>query len=719
LRSNAVQSLAGTLRPLQILLAAVVVIPLALFAGAAVLNYGWTWQEAGARLERTADTVDEHALKVFETNELILDRVAEQIGHLDWSEIDGSAQVHDYLKRLAQRVPHIGAVGLTGPDGRIVNSSLDIPSPPAFGNHRSFATMPRDGDDDILVSEATAGINGDEREFIVARYKPGTPHVADTGLIFVAVRSEYFRGYYKDAFDNQGYAINLLRDDGAILARYPSLPGDAVLSPKSGFRNAIAARPEQGTYSSVSEVDHKARSFAYRKLGAYPLYIVVGLDRDAVIGTWWRKMASHLIFGIPATLCLVAITLLALSRTRRAQTLLAQANEEAARRERLEASLYQAQKMEAVGQLTGGIAHDFNNLLTAIMGSLEMIIRAGDGTGAPVRKYAAAAMRAAERGARLTQQLLAFSRRQMLRPEAVNLNRLLGDFEELMQRAVGESIDFALELDPGLARCRVDPAQFQSAMLNLVMNARDATQAGGRITIATANTVAGPGREPLDVELAPGGYVTATVRDTGSGMAPEVRAHAFDPFFTTKEVGKGSGLGLSQVYGFARQSGGDVSVESEPGRGTSVRLYLPSLGMPEEARAALAEEKEPREGPAKPARVLVVEDDDAVLEAARTVLSDLGYATLAARNGAEALAILRRDEPIDLLFTDIVMPGGMNGITLAKEARQLRQDIKVLLTSGYDATVAERQGADSFEILPKPYRQSQLADKLAGVLGGR
>jgi two-component system NtrC family sensor kinase len=707
LRSNVVQSLAGTLRPLQILLAAVVVIPLALFAGAAVLNYGWTWQEAAARLERTADTADEHALKVFETNEMILDRVAEQIGHLDWSEIDGSARVHDYLKGLAQRVPHVGAVGLTGPDGRIVNSSLDVlPSPPAFGNHRSFATMPRDGDDDIFVSEATTGINGDEREFIVARYKPGTPHVGDTGLIFVAVRSEYFREYYKDAFDNQGYAINLLRDDGAILARYPSLPGNAVLSPESGFRRAIAAAPEQGTYSSVSEVDREQRSFAYRKLGAYPLYIVVGLDRDTVIGTWWSKMASHLVFGIPATL-------------RRAQTLLAQANEEAARRERLEASLYQAQKMEAVGQLTGGVAHDFNNLLTAIMGSLEMIIRAGDGNGASVRKYAAAAMRAAERGARLTQQLLAFSRRQMLRPEAVNLNRLLRDFEELMQRAVGESIDFALELDPALARCRVDPAQFQSAMLNLVMNARDATQAGGRIAITTANTVAGPGREPLDVELTPGGYVTATVRDTGSGMAPEVRAHAFDPFFTTKEVGKGSGLGLSQVYGFAKQSGGDVSVESEPGRGTSVRLYLPSLETPEEARAAPAEEKEPREGPAKPARVLVVEDDEAVLEAARTVLSDLGYATLAARNGAEALAILRRDEPIDLLFTDVVMPGGMNGITLAKEARQLRQDIKVLLTSGYDATVAERQGADSFEILPKPYRQSQLADKLAGVLRGR
>jgi CheY-like chemotaxis protein len=334
-----------------------------------------------------------------------------------------------------------------------------------------------------------------------------------------------------------------------------------------------------------------------------------------------------------------------------------------------------------------------------------------------VSKYAAAAMRASERGARLTQQLLAFARRQMLRPEVVELNRLLGDFEALMQRAVGESIDFSLLVEPRLDRCRVDPAQFQSAMLNLVMNARDATPAGGRITIATSNTAVGPESGPPDVQLAPGRYATITVRDTGSGMAPEVRAHAFDPFFTTKEVGKGSGLGLSQVYGFAKQSGGDVSVESEPGHGTTVRLYLPSVDAPEETRPAPAEEEHQRA--AKHASVLVVEDDEAVLETARTVIAELGYTTLAARNGAEALAILKRDEPIDLLFSDIVMPGGMSGIALAREARQLRQDIKVLLTSGYDASVAERQGAGSFDILPKPYRQSQLANKLAGVLGAR
>jgi two-component system, NtrC family, sensor kinase len=715
LRSNAVQNLAGTLRPLQILLAAVVVVPLALFAGAAVLNYDWTWHEAAARLERTADTVDEHALKVFETNEQLLDRVAEQVGRLDWPETEGSASIHDYLKHLAARAPHVTAIGLIGPDGRIVNSSLDAPPSVTPGDRQSFVTVPRDGEDDIFISDVAVGPDGKTRAFIVARYKPGAPHLSNAGMIFVSVDPEYFREYYSEAFDDQGYAINLLRDDGAILARYPTLPGDVTLSPESGFRKAIAVKPEQGTYSTVSQVDGRERSFSYRKLGSYPLYIAVGLDRDDVIATWWRKMTTHLIFGIPATLCLVAITGLALSRTRRAEALLRQANEEAARRERLEASLYQAQKMEAVGQLTGGVAHDFNNLLTAVMGSVEMILRVGDGNEAAVRKYAAAAMRAAERGARLTQQLLAFSRRQMLRPEVVNLNRLLGDFEELMQRAIGESIDFRLELDPRLAQCRVDPAQFQSAMLNLVMNARDATPAGGRITIATSNTAAGSDREPLDV--APGRYVSVAVRDTGSGMAPEVRAHAFDPFFTTKEVGKGSGLGLSQVYGFAKQSGGDVSVESEPGRGTSVRIYLPSLDVPEEARAAPAEAE--RKPAPRQARVLVVEDDEAVLETARAVLVELGYQTLAARSGTEALAVLRRDEPIDLIFTDIVMPGGMSGITLAREARQLRQDIKVLLTSGYDASVAERQGAGGFEILPKPYRQAQLADKIAGVLGAR
>jgi CheY-like chemotaxis protein len=303
----------------------------------------------------------------------------------------------------------------------------------------------------------------------------------------------------------------------------------------------------------------------------------------------------------------------------------------------------------------------------------------------------------------------------VLRPEMVDVNRLLGEFETLMQRAVGESIDFSLVLAPEVDTCRIDPAQFEAAILNLVVNARDATPAGGRIVIETCNMLVGAGATALDGELPPGRYVTIGVSDTGSGMTPEVRAQAFDPFFTTKDVGKGSGLGLSQVYGFAKQSGGHVSVESLPGRGTTVRLCLPSIETPQDAPAASSAGK--RESVQKHAHVLVVEDDEAVLETTKSAIAGLGYTTLAARNAAEALVILRRNERIDLLFTDIVMPGGMNGIALAREARQLRQDIKVLLTSGYDPDAAKGQGIDDFALLTKPYRRSQLADTLADVLG--
>ena len=488
-----------------------------------------------------------------------------------------------------------------------------------------------------------------------------------------------------------------------------------MLPPETGFRRSIAANPESGGYSAHSGVDGRERMFRYRKLGLYPVYITVGMDYVTILRGWREKMASHLVFGAPATLALIAITIVALRRTERARAALLQAQEESQRRRQLEESLHQAQKMEAVGQLTGGVAHDFNNLLTAIMGSLEMILHDG-GAGEAIRKYAAGAMRAAERGARLTQQLLAFSRRQMLRPEIVNVNRLLGEFETLMQHAAGKSIEFALSLDPEVDPCRVDPAQCQAAVLNLVVNARDATPPGGRISIETRNVRLAPGTAALDIEATSDRYVMIAVSDTGAGMSAEVRAQIFDPFFTTKEVGKGSGLGLSQVYGFAKQSGGHVTVESEPGQGTTMRLYLPTVEPP---LAPGAEPAAAREEAAGSASVLVVEDDPAVLETVRAGIAALGYRALTAHNAAEALALLRQDEPVDLLFTDIAIPGGVNGIELARQARQLHHDIKVLLTSGYAAALAEGQAGEGFAVLGKPYRQAQLAETIASVLAGR
>jgi two-component system NtrC family sensor kinase len=713
--NTAVQSLAATLRPLRLLLVAVVVLPLALFAGTAWINYRWAFDDAEAQLGRTSDAVGEHALKVFETNELVLDGIAERYGDLGWDEIAASAPVHLYLKRLAETMPHVAVTGFIAPDLRIIATNLDLP--PRLARPHDFEPVHRDGADDLFISEPSIGNYTKQPQFLMTRYKPGAEHAPNGSMIFVSIRPEYFQRYYAMGF-GRDYAISIIRDDGAILARYPdpNLPEGFTLNVDTGFRRSIAVAPDGGTFSAKSGVDGRERLFAYRKLGAYPVYVTVGMDRATIIGGWWRKMAGHLVFGLPATLALIAITIVALRRTEHARRALLQAHDESLRRQQAEASLHQAQKMEAVGQLTGGIAHDFNNLLTAIMGSLEMILHIGD-AGEAIRKYAAGAMRAAERGARLTQQLLAFSRRQMLRPEIVNVNRLLGEFEALMQRAVGESIDFVLSLDPEVDPSRIDPAQFQSAVLNLVVNARDATPAGGRITIETRNVMLAANTGILDMEVAPGRYVMVTVSDTGSGMSAEVRAQVFDPFFTTKEVGKGSGLGLSQVYGFAKQSGGHVTVESEPGQGTVMRLYLPSLELPAAQHTDVAAEARPKAG--RDATVLVVEDDPAVLETVRAGVAALGYNALTAHNAVEALAILRRDEPIDLLFTDIAMPGGINGIELGRQARQLRQDIKVLLTSGYATAMAEGQVSAGFAVLGKPYRQVQLAETIANALRQR
>jgi two-component system, NtrC family, sensor kinase len=712
LQSPATQSRPGTLLPLKLLLVAVIIVPLGLFGGAAWLNYRWSVEEAQAQLARTTDAVHEHALKIFQTNELVLDRIAERFGDLSWRQIATDPAVHAYLKHLAADVPHAAVLGFIAPDGRVVATNLDLPTPVPAKRH-DFLRVVRDNDDDLYISELTVGNYTKHLQFLFVRYKPNSERTEDGGYILVSMRPEYFRAYYAAAF-GKDYAISIIRADGGMLARYPEVQAGTVLAPDTGFRQAIAANPDRGGYTSHSAIDGRERLFSYAKLGDYPVYVAVGIDAATITRRWLEKMSTHLVFGLPATLCLIILCTVALRRTAREQAALLQANVEAERRKELEASLYQAQKMEAVGQLTGGVAHDFNNLLTAIMGGLDTMLQSS-GLAEPMRKHVAAAMRAAERGARLTQQLLAFSRQQMLHPEVVDVNRLLREFETLMRRAVGESIEFVVALDRSIGACRVDPAQFQSAILNLVVNARDATPAGGRITLATGDIVLARGAARPDPEMTPGRYVVVSVGDTGTGMTDDVRAQAFNPFFTTKEVGKGSGLGLSQVYGFTKQSGGHVTIDSALGHGTTVRLYMPGIEAQAERGAAPATERSA--AAASAATVLIVEDDEAVRETTRQALTSLGYRTPAASDAASALAILRRGEPVDVLFSDIVMPGGMSGVELAREARRLRGNLKVLLTTGY-AAAAESRGTGGFAVLGKPYRQSELAERIAALLRG-
>ncbi|MFH6781344.1 MULTISPECIES: ATP-binding protein [Methylobacterium] len=387
-----------------------------------------------------------------------------------------------------------------------------------------------------------------------------------------------------------------------------------------------------------------------------------------------------------------------------------------------EEALRQAQKMEAIGQLTGGVAHDFNNLLTVIVGGLDMMLRRPEQVER-VKRLAEAAMGAARRGEQLTQQLLAFSRRQMLRPQTLNPNRLLLDFRPLAERAAGGAVELAFDLDPAIDPIRIDPAQFEAAVLNLVVNARDAMEGRdghARIAVTTRNVHLGTAAV-ADKGVPPGPYVMVSVTDTGSGIPSDKLPRVFEPFFTTKEVGKGTGLGLSQVYGFTRSANGFARIDSEVGRGTTVSLCVP--------RSADPAGEEPGTGPvgAIPLRragagetVLLVEDDEPVLAMAVESLEELRYRVVVAHNAAEALEHLRGVERIDILFSDVVMPGGMNGSQLAVEAQRLRPGIKVLLTSGYVANLDEGQviGRGELPVLNKPYRRDELARSLRLVLGG-
>lgn len=371
--------------------------------------------------------------------------------------------------------------------------------------------------------------------------------------------------------------------------------------------------------------------------------------------------------------------------------------------ERANAALFQSQKMEAIGQLTGGIAHDFNNLLAVVGSSVDLL--AARLHEPSERRLLDGIHHAVDRGAALTQQLLSFARKQPLQVEAHNLNSLIGGFESMLRRASNASITFDIDLAAELPAVSVDAARFEAALLNLVVNARDAMPDGGTLRLRTA-LVALQANEVGT--LAAGNYVCVSVRDTGVGMDERTVQRVLEPFFTTKPPGKGTGLGLSQVYGFITQSGGDLHIDSTPGAGTTVAIYLPA-GT---AAAAPSMPTDPEAGAAE--RVLIVEDEETVMEVATQLFRSLGFEVLTASNGRDALAVLEREPRIDLLFTDVTMPGGMDGIQLARKARALRPQMRVLLASGYPlpALAAQHGALDEFVLVNKPYRLSDLARKL-------
>ena len=379
--------------------------------------------------------------------------------------------------------------------------------------------------------------------------------------------------------------------------------------------------------------------------------------------------------------------------------------------------LRQAQKMESLGQLTGGIAHDFNNLLAVIIGNLDFMMEQ-TAEGDELRDFIRPSMEAAEHGAELTKQLLAFGRKQALQPKIISLNELLHYFIALVRHTLGERIKVIVKPEPGLWNINVDPTQLQSALLNLAVNARDAMADGGKLIFETKNVTLDKEYAENNMDVTPGDYVQVAVSDSGAGMTQKVIEKAFEPFFTTKAVGKGTGLGLSMVYGFVKQSAGHIKIYSEVGHGTSIKIYLPRA----EGAVNIAEQKKVKQFSTeqKEKLVLVVEDNKNVLKLTSAIVKSLGYSVLTAETGDEAIEILKKRTDIVFLLTDVMLPGVINGPSLAKQAVALYPHLKVLFNSGYAEHAIMQSGLleEGVNLITKPFRKQQLANKMEEIFKG-
>jgi two-component system NtrC family sensor kinase len=539
------------------------------------------------------------------------------------------------------------------------------------------------------------------------------------GVVTTAIAPEYFSDYYARLPGAQNYTVGLVRKDGAILAWYPPLPASVRQLPPNGPLVTAMHEGSRRIVTDVSTGDDSEELFAFSRIPREGVYVLVGASTSGIVRQWAQAMSYHLLFGVPATLALIGLCWLALLQARRESIAYAQLREETQLRESTEHALRQAQKMEAVGRLTGGIAHDFNNLLTAIIGNTDLAIRRFGNNDGRVERSLNAAKDAAQRAAALISRLLAFSRQQPHEVRLTDVNRLVRDMSELLSSTIGEAITIETVLGAGLWRVALDPNELEAALLNLAVNSRDSMADGGRLTIETSNAYLDEDYISKEGADSPAGqYVLIAVSDTGSGMSAEVIEQAFEPFFTTKPKGIGTGLGLSMVYGFVKQSAGHVKIYSEVGHGTTVKMYFPRVLEQRDGAAAPAigrTETTPR-GTGQET-ILLVEDDETVNRFAAEVLQDLGYVVISAVEASRALTLLD-ERDVDLLFTDVVLPGGMNGRELADVAVKKKPGLKVLFATGYTRNAIIHHGRldPGVDVLMKPYSYELLARKIRAVL---
>ncbi|GAB2289332.1 hypothetical protein Dimus_023636 [Dionaea muscipula] len=707
----------SALAMLKILLLVSLLLPVVLIGLTLASDYHVERGEAQERLKRISVVASAITERAFAEQARIAADVNTLLAEMPTADImNNELQLHQMLQDKIAHVPEVDSIVVVTAGGMPLVSATIFPAPSNINlSGRTFFKATLATASGYFVSSVHPGAIMRQPVFGLGRRWTNNAGKV-RGIISIIVSPRFFQSVFGGMIDDEsifggGEILALLRTDGSELVRYQT-SGDTLSVGAALFVAAAARTPAAGVFTvpgAAASNTGGLRYVAYQKVPGFPLYVVTGTTNADIIAAWRQAVFGHLAIGIPVTLLLVALSWIAFFRGRREEAALARAQTAMEAREKAEQTLLRAQRLEAVGQLTGGVAHDFNNLLTVIIGCTELLDRRANSAQA-VQRLAANIKTAAERGADITAKLLAFSRRQAIKPEWIDINRNLLDFAPLLRRAVNERVAILLDLAPDGCPVLLDPGQFEAAMLNLVGNARDAMPEGGRIVIGTRND-ANLG-EFADMPLGP--ILRVSVRDTGTGMDAVTAARAVEPFFTTKGIGRGTGLGLSQVYGFVKQSGGEFRIETVPGEGTSIELILPGTSLPRAPGPGEAAAARPHHTENAGQVVLVAEDEVSVRDVAVETLSQLGFTVLDATDAEQALLHLRTQGQIDLLFSDVIMSGAMNGLELAEMAQRLRPGIRILLTSGYNA-VAETARL-RFPLLLKPYDPMQLVSLIRAVL---
>ena len=684
-------------------------------------------EEANRIAARSVVALEQHAANMLDVHVLTLRQLDGLTRGKSGSDISGDTRLVESVASLTREFPQVSVVGMANADGRVLLSSVEGATRGAVVADRDYFLAHKNGaHDGLYISEAFTGRLNGERQFSISLRRDAASGVFD-GIIFATVPLKRFMTLWAEFTPPEGHTITMVRSDGAVIARYPSTDSLRRLDPQDPYMTRLRQSP-RGLYTAVSQEDRMERVNAFSQIRSYPLYISFSVETAFVLRDWQRESMLAAALAVFSAFILGMLWLAIVRHSHEQQisatrwrVIAEDLRLEVSRREDAEEALRQSQKMEAVGQLAGGIAHDFNNLLAALLGNLQLMQRRLDqGSTEEMARYIAAAESITGKASAMTQRLLAFSRRQTLAPAPLDVKERISAMRELISHTVGPSILVSTQFEIEPCRTLCDGHQLDNALLNLAINARDAMPGGGQLTITAARVSLSAGQvAALQLSPAPG-YVVIRIKDSGTGMESKVIQQAFEPFFTTKPAGQGTGLGLSMVYGFVTQSGGQVKIESQPGNGTEISIYLPAYegDMPSANQVADVIDSGL---PDREICILLVDDEEMVREPLAELLSELGYSVTEAGNSAQGLDLLKSSQRFDLLISDVGLPGHMNGRQLADAARTLRPELKVLFITGYADKAASAGGlaGQDMEVLIKPFGLDEFELKVATMARDR